>query len=118
MAAAACDQCGQNRGSRLSTFYPALVADGKRHSKKRHLCSEHARDSIAKHAKDWRDKALVDADPPGSTCLACGEVQPVSAALTPFYCTLYLDGKYRRDYQSQYCAACVGTIVSEFEIDV
>lgn len=118
MATVPCTACHAPARGKAISFYPALLANGTRHAQRRYFCVEHARGVVSAHHRDWRDLALHDLVEETTSCYGCGELFDTNAALTRFFCTVYLDGKNRRDYKSQYCPTCVSAIVSEFEIDV
>lgn len=118
MASVPCDACHAPTRGRLAGIYPVLLVDDTRHPKYRRYCLPHMRDVVANHAKDWRDRALTDSSEESTTCFSCGTVLESSTHLARFYATAYLDGKNRRDFESQYCQQCLGAIIREFEFEV
>lgn len=117
MAGAPCDVHGEPRPGRLVGAYPSLLRDNVRTSKYRRLCTDCARDLVSSHARDWIDEAAAGPLREIQACTACGELQDSNAALTRFRCTVYLDGKNRRDYAAAYCPGCTKLIAREFALD-
>lgn len=117
MAQKPCDRHGTPRPGRLCGAYPALVVDGVRKAKYVRLCTDCTRDLLTAHAGDWLDAAVGDPLAENTACTGCGSVQPTNADLNRFYCTVYLDGKQRRDYSAVYCTDCTKERVKEFSFD-
>lgn len=117
MASKPCDRHGTPRPGRLCGAYPVLLQDGIRKTKYLRLCTECARELLMDHAADWVDKAVAGRLSETAACTGCGQVLPGNGSLARFYCTLYLDGKNRRDYEAAYCDDCTRARVKEFQFD-
>lgn len=118
MASRACDRHGSPQPGRLCGFYPTLVTDSVRRSKRMYLCTGCARELVVAHATDWLDTALESSLRGTSSCTSCGQVVNGNGHLSRFYATLYLDGKSRRDYAAAYCPDCTRARSAEFGLDV
>lgn len=118
MASMPCDRHHEPRPGRLVGAYPSIVKDGRRYAKYRRLCTECARDLLVEHATDWVDTAVSGPLSDTTSCTACGLVLPSNGELSRFFCTVYVDGKNRRDYSAAYCPDCTKARVKEFDLDV
>lgn len=117
MATAPCSIHKSPQPGRLCGFYPALVLSGQRASRKFQVCQPCSREVIGRHAKDWQDFSLYGSQEGPPACTSCGLVADVGVDYGRFYCTVYLDGKNRRDYRALYCPDCSRKCLEEFEID-
>src|SRR5262245_28586964 len=118
MPSAPCARGGHVYSGRPSNFYPALLCDGKRYQVKRNFCSDHAHEVMLDHKTDWHDRSVRNGQTPNGTCYGCGLVLESFSQLARFFLTAYIDGKFRRDFEAQYCPACTAKVVEEFEFDV
>ena len=116
MATVPCFRHGSVQRGRVSTFYPAFIKDGVRDSKKLPICMPCTRELAAAHASDWLDQAFNDSPVQDPSCTRCGQLAQTLSDLTRFFCTVYVDGKTRRDYMAYYCDACVSDARQEFSL--
>jgi len=113
-----CDADGRMSRDRLAGCYPTLYVDGKRWQSYRRLCLDHMSELLGSHRRDWTDSAFDGSLEQEPACTGCGVVVQEIAALHPFYCTAYPDGKERRDFRAFYCVDCAELIKRELHLNV
>lgn len=101
-----CDRHGHVVPAGVRGVFPSIVISGQRYSRKLRLCDECIGELLDHHDAEWREVTIANRDPDPSACARCATEPGDLKDLNTFWVTLYVQGKYRRDYRSRYCPAC------------
>lgn len=104
-----CSYCGERRGPKLATAYWAWFrADGVRTCWKVFYCVDDASNWLTKQLSNGSSTAE---NAPMSACLQCGT--DTTQDLDPVFCTLYLPGLERQDFDIPLCGHCAAVLRSD-----
>lgn len=112
-----CDNHGEGKNGKISSFYVTVVLRGVRHSKRLKLCHACIADLSATFADQWSDGFVLVKPNVSLACVGCGSVVEGDSPLQPLYATGYSKNDQRHDYSALYCDSCAETVISQFRLE-
>lgn len=112
-----CDRHGHVVSAGVRGVFPSILFSGQRYSCKLRLCDDCITELLADRESEWRELTVSDRGPDRTSCARC-DVEPGDLKdLSTFWCTVYVMGKYRRDYRSRYCPACSQVLIDTLNME-
>lgn len=100
------------------SFYPALVRNRIRYSKRWKWCSDCVKEFTDQRGHELEDGLILRKNGQQPACHHCGLVITEDQPIDWFYLTAFGDSNKRYDYQSRYCQPCGDTVLLELGLEM